>query len=65
MTVRNLSPHVCIAFHHLPKGSYLHLDIPYEVNAVNQRDIYLHNILTGEAICQSICSMRNNHFHLS
>lgn len=65
MTVSMLKTHITIAFHQLPSGSYLRLDTPYEVDSLDKRDIHLHNVLTGEPICQSICSMRQNHFHLS
>lgn len=65
MTISMLRTHITIAFHSLPKGSYLHLDQPYEIDSIDRKDVHMHNVLSGEPICQSVCSLRNTHFHLS
>lgn len=65
MTVSMLRNHIVIAFHALPKGSYLHLDQQYEIDSIDRKDVHMHNVSSGEPICQSVCSLRNTHFHLS
>jgi len=65
MTVRSLSPHLTISFHHLPTGSYLHLDELYEIDRVDRRDVYMHSVASGSPIIQSIAHLRDARFHLA